>query len=190
MGQLQPLSFNIAVNDYGFELLSPEPMPLEAAMEQGLFSLENLIEDIPASLNATEMARRQFREIARIAGLVFQGYPGSPKTSKQVQASSGLLYDVFAKYDPQNQLMAQAQREVLERQLESSRLGRALARFQHEKLVIIDTPRTTPFAFPLLVEGFRDTVSSETLEDRIRKMQVQLEKAAEMPKVRVTADAR
>ena len=181
MSQLQPLSFNIAVNDYGFELLSPDPMPLDEAIEQGLFSLDNLLTDIPASLNATEMARRQFREIARIAGLVFQGYPGSPKTSKQLQASSSLLYDVFARYDPDNQLLTQAHSEVLQRQLESNRLGRALERFATDQVLIIDTPRPTPFAFPLLIEGFRDTVSSETLEDRIQKLQLQLEKAAETP---------
>jgi ATP-dependent helicase Lhr and Lhr-like helicase len=181
LGQLQPLSFTIAVNDYGFELLSPDPIPLDEAISAGLFSSDNLLTDIPASLNASEMARRQFREIARVAGLVFQGYPGSRKTNKQLQASSGLLYDVFAKYDPQNLLLTQAHREVLERQLEGSRLGQALERFAQGKYILVDTRRLTPFAFPLVIEGFRDTMTSETLEDRVRKMQLQLEKYAEMP---------
>ncbi len=128
IAQLGPISFTLAANDYGLELLSPEPAPLDEAIEAGLLSAEHLLHDIPASLNAAELARRQFREIARIAGLVFQGYPGASKAVKQVQASSELLYDVFARYDPDNLLLIQAHREVLERQLEQSRLARALQR--------------------------------------------------------------
>jgi ATP-dependent Lhr-like helicase len=181
MGRSHPMTFNIAVNDYGFELLSPDPIPLQAAIAGGLFAPEGLLADIDASLNASELARRQFREIARIAGLVFQGYPGRSKTTKQLQASSGLLYDVFARYDPGNQLLIQAHTEVMERQLENSRLAHALARFRTDRLVIVDAPRLTPFAFPLVVEGFRDTMSFEALEDRIHKMQLQLEQAADKP---------
>ncbi len=179
IGQLVPISFNLAVSDYGFELLSPDPAPLEDAIEAGLFSTQHLLHDIPASLNASEMSRRQFREIARIAGLVFQGYPGSHKTTKQLQASSGLLYDVFARYDPGNLLLGQSQREVIERQLERSRLGHALERFSTGIVTMIDVPRVTPFAFPLWVEGFRDTISFEKLSDRVKKMQLQLERAAD-----------
>ncbi len=128
IAQLGPISFTLAANDYGLELLSPERAPLDEAIEAGLLSPEHLLHDIPASLNAAELARRQFREIARIAGLVFQGYPGASKAVKQVQASSELIYDVFARYDPDNLLLFQAHREVLERQLEQSRLARALQR--------------------------------------------------------------
>ena len=123
IAQLGPISFTLAANDYGLELLSADPAPIEEAIEAGLFSPEHLLHDIPASLNAAELARRQFREIARVAGLIFQGYPGVAKSVKQVQASSELLYDVFARYDPDNLLLFQAHREVLERQLEQSRLG-------------------------------------------------------------------
>ncbi len=144
----RPISFTMAMSDYGFELLSPDAPPLEEALAAGLLEPVNLVEDIAASLNATEMARRQFREIARIAGLVFQGYPGQHKTTKQVQASSGLLYDVFARYDSGNKLLAQASREVLERQLERSRLGRTLERLAASHVRILNVPRPTPFAFP------------------------------------------
>ena len=126
IAQLGPMSFTLAANDYGFELLSPDRAPLDEAIEAGLFSPDNLLHDIPASLNAAELARRQFREIARVAGLLFQGYPGVNKSVKQLQASSELLFDVFARYDPENLLLFQAHREVLERQLEQSRLGTAL----------------------------------------------------------------
>ncbi len=144
LAQIGPITFTLAANDYGFELLSPDPAPLEEALEAGLVSPDNLLHDIPASLNAAELARRQFREIARVAGLIFQGYPGSNKSVKQVQASSGLLYDVFARYDPENLLLFQAHREVLERQLERSRLGRTLERIAAGTVTISEVERPTP----------------------------------------------
>ncbi len=176
IAQLEPASFVFACNDYGFELVSPERAPLEAALDAGLLSTAHLLHDILHSLNAAELARRQFREIARVAGLVFAGYPGQSKSMKQVQASSGLLYDVFVKYDPDNLLVHQAQREVLERQLEASRLGRVLERLSHSAVRVIDVERPTPLAFPLLVDFSRGKLSSEKLADRVRRMTVSAEK--------------
>jgi len=178
LAQLGPITFTLAANDYGFELLSPDPAPLEEALEAGLVSTEHLLHDIPASLNAAELARRQFREIARVAGLIFQGYPGSHKSVKQVQASSGLLYDVFARYDPDNLLLFQAHREVLEKQLEQSRLGRTLERIARGRITIKDVERPPPLAFPLLVDRAREQVSSEKFLDRVRRLVAPLERAA------------
>ena len=180
LSRLQPISFSIASNDYGFELLSPDPAPLEQSLaaDVSLLSPQNLLADIMASLNEVEMAKRQFRGIARVAGLVFQGYPGKGKSVKQVQASSNLFYDVFVKYDPDNLLLGQAHREVLERQLEQSRLRKTLARLSSEQVIVVDVKRPTPFSFPLLVDRLREQLSSEKLADRIRRMQVSLEKAA------------
>jgi ATP-dependent Lhr-like helicase len=124
------------------------------------------------------MARRQFREIARVAGLVFPGMPRSGKTARQLQASSGLFFDVFQRYDSQNLLLAQAHREVLERQLERTRLGTTLQRLSRSDVLITEPPRTPPLAFPLLVDRNRDRLSSEKLGDRIRRMQMTLERAA------------
>ncbi len=195
LSRLRPITFTLAMNDYGFELLAPDPAPLAAALgvtldDAGgrrqwsiaganvpLFSAERLVEDILASLNATEMAKRQFREIARIAGLVYEGYPGE-KSARQVQASSNLMYDVFAQYDPEHRLLEQARREVLERQLEQSRLAEALARIAAGQIIVVDVPRPTPFAFPLLVDRLRERLSSEKLADRVRKMQLALEHEA------------
>jgi ATP-dependent Lhr-like helicase len=182
IAQLGPISFTLAANDYGLELLSAEPAPIHEAIEAGLFSPAHLLHDIPASLNAAELARRQFREIARVAGLIFQGYPGVNKSVKQVQASSELLYDVFARYDPHNLLLFQAHREVLERQLEQSRLGRALERITGGRVTVVDVERPTPLAFPLLVDRAREQVSSEKLGDRIRRMVAPLERAADAPR--------
>jgi len=176
--RLQPITFTMSANDYGFELLSTEPAPLESALEAGLLLPERLLEDIPASLNATEMARRQFREIARVSGLVFPGYPRSGKSARQLQASSGLFFDVFQRFDPGNRLVEQAHREVLERQLETSRIGRTMERLTRSRVVITEPPRTPPLAFPLLVDRTRERVSSESFADRVRRMQVALERAA------------
>jgi ATP-dependent Lhr-like helicase len=179
LSRLAPITFSMASNDYGFELLSTDAAPLDEAVASGmLLDTARLIDDVPASLNATEMARRQFREIARVAGLVFPGYPHSGKTARQLQASSGLFFDVFSRYDPENLLLTQAHREVLERQLESSRLGRTLDRLSRAKVIITTPKRTPPLAFPLLVDRTRNRVSSESIGDRIRRMQIVLERAA------------
>jgi ATP-dependent Lhr-like helicase len=178
MSRVAPISFTMSSNDYGIELLSADEPPLDAALANGLLSPHNLLDDVAASLNATEMAKRQFREIARIAGLVFPGLPRSGKSARQLQASSSLFFDVFRQYDPDNMLLSQAHREVLERQLESSRLGRTLERLVNARVVVTHPKRTPPLAFPLLVDRTREKVSSETVLDRIRRMQLVLEKAA------------
>lgn len=170
MAAIVPITFSVASNDYGFELLSPAAAPIEEALGAGLLSPAHLVHDIPASLNAAEMARRQFREIARVAGLIFTGYPGASKSLRQLQVSSGLLYDVFVRYDPENLLLDQANREVLERQLEQSRLGKTLDRLSQSRIALIDVERHTPLALPLLVDRTRGRVSSEKLADRVRRM--------------------
>ncbi len=178
LAQHRPLTFSMSVNDYGFELLSAEEPPLQKALQEGLFDAERLDEDIRRSLNAAEMGKRQFREIARVSGLVFQGMPGSQKSSRQLQASSGLLYDVFSNYDSENLLLEQSRREVLERQLEHSRLVATLRDLQSLDVRVLNLPRFTPLAFPLLVDRLREQLSSEKLADRIARMQLSLERAA------------
>jgi ATP-dependent Lhr-like helicase len=173
-----PITFSMASNDYGFELVSPTEPPLAAALEALLFSPDNLVEDIQSALNATEMARRQFRELARVAGLVFPGFPRAGKSARQLQMSSSLFFDVLRQYDPGNLLLSQAAREVLERQLESTRLGTTLHRLVKSTVVVRHPKRVTPFGFPLVVDRNREKVSSEALADRIRRMQLALEKAA------------
>jgi ATP-dependent Lhr-like helicase len=90
-----------------------------------------------------------------------------------------LLWDVFNDYDPGNLLLAQATREVLERHLDASRLAAALARLRGSRAVVTDPPRPTPFAFPLIVEMFREKLTTEDLETRVARMVADLEKAAE-----------
>ncbi|WP_341959547.1 ligase-associated DNA damage response DEXH box helicase [Pseudomonas sp. RC10] len=173
-----PLTFSIAVNDYGFELLSATELDWSRRMSGGLFSEDNLLADIIASLNAGELALRRFREIARIAGLVFSGYPGAPKSNRQLQASSGLFFEVFKQYDAGNLLLTQAQEEVLRQELDVSRLEHTLRRINGKTLDLHVIKRPTPMAFPLLVERMRESLSTEKLSDRIARMVQDLEKAA------------
>jgi len=170
-------TFSLGFTDYGMELLCRERFELIPLLKGGLLYRENLLEDMLASLNAAELAKRQFREVARVAGLVFQGYPGQPKTHRQVQATSGLIYEVFARWDPANPLLGQAEREVLERQLEFSRLAEALARMRESPVLLRQTHKPSPFAFPIMVSRFREKLSTEKLADRVRRMQLEYDKA-------------
>ena len=179
IAQQAPMTFTMSYNDYGFELVSPDPIPLRDAIEAGLFETENLSAEIEESLNESEMARRQFREIARVAELVFTGYPGNPKPLRKIQASSGLIYDVLEKYEPENPLAEQARREVRERQLEEDRLRDALHRIRDSTLHVVELSRMSPLAFPIYVDRLRQHISSEKLAARVRKMQEELEAAVE-----------
>ena len=172
------ITISMAVNDYGIELLSSDPVDFESELRNGILDATGVAGDILSSLNVAEMAKRQFREIARVSGLVVQTVPGRQKTARQIQASAGLLYDVFAQFDPDHPLLRQAQREVLERSLEQSALVACLERLASSRLVLTKPPKPTPFAFPILVDRLRQTVSSESLEDRIQRMAMSLEKAA------------
>jgi ATP-dependent Lhr-like helicase len=182
IGKVQPITFSIAVNDYGFELLSGEPVEWglvfggATGAQAGLFDTDYLLEDVLDSLNATQLSQQRFREVARIAGLVFQGYPGQPKSNRQVQASSSLFFEVFRKHDAANLLLTQAQREVLEQEL--TRLRDTLTELHGRKLAYGEVRRATPFGFALMVERFREKVSTEKLSDRVARMVRELEKAA------------
>lgn len=176
ISQLTPITFSIAMNDYGFELLSDQPIPVDDANAKELFTLDNLLADIQKSVNSTEMARRKFRDIAVIGGLIFQGMPGEQVKARHLQSSASLLFNVFAEYEPGNILLKQAYREVLDQQMEEIRLRNALQRINNGSIIITFPQRVTPFCFPILVDGLsRHNLSSERLEDRIKRIQSQLE---------------
>lgn len=173
IAQIQPITFSLAMNDYGFELLSDQPIPIEEALETNLLGSDNLMQDIQASINSTEMARRKFRDIAAISGLVFKGYPGKPVKDRHLQSSSQLFFDVFHDYDAANLLLRQAYEEVMDFQLEEARLRRALDRIAMQKIILTTPDKPTPFGFPIMVDGMREKLTSEKLEDRIRKMAIE-----------------
>ncbi len=173
MAQITPITFSIAMNDYGFELLSDQEIPIYEAIETNILGNENLIKDIQASVNATEMARRKFRDIAAISGLIFKGLPGKRVKEKHLQSSSQLFFNVFHEYESQNLLLQQAFEEVMDFQLEEARLRKALDRIVHQKIIITEPEVPTPFAFPIMVDRTREKLTSEKLEDRIKKMKIQ-----------------
>ncbi len=172
ISKIKSASFSIAMNDYGFELLTDEDIPIEQVLEDaGFFSIDNLLEDIQHSLNANEMARRRFRDIAHIGGLVFSGYPGQQVKNRHLQASSSLLFEVFSEYEPDNLLVRQAYNEALAFQLEEFRLRAALQRIEKQSIILKTIERPTPFAFPIMVDSLgREKLTTETLEERIAKM--------------------
>lgn len=171
IGRILPITFSISMNDYGFELLSDKPIPVDDANVHELFHTNNLLLDIQKSVNSTEMARRKFRDIAVIGGLIFQGMPGEKKKARHLQSSASLLFNVFSEYEPDNLLLRQAHREVMEQQMEEVRLRQALDRIQKSKIVLRFPSQPTPLSFPIIADGLnRNNVTSEKMEDRIKRM--------------------
>jgi ATP-dependent Lhr-like helicase len=186
----RPTSINITPTDWGIELLSRHPLPAERETWRGLLSPDDLLDDLLACLNSTALARRHFREIARVAGLIMPGFPGQQKSARQLQASSDLLFDVFAEFDPSNMLLDQAKREVLDRELEVRRLRNALESTGGRDLIVVETKRLTPLAFPIWAERLRSQyVSSERWNDRVREMLAKLERDAPETTMQVMGDA-
>lgn len=167
---LSPISFSLAYNDYGFELLSDQEINMQEVLDNNLFSTDYVHSDLQKSLNATEMARRKFRDIAVIAGLVFTGMPGKMIKTKHLQSGSQLLFEVFRDYEPENLLFQQAYRETFEHQLEEGRLLLALERIANQEIVWKRCEKPTPFSFPIITDRLREKLSSETLAERIKKM--------------------
>lgn len=170
-----PISLSIAMNDYGFELLSDVPIPIEDFLEEDLFTEKNLTDDIISCINESEMAKRKFRDVATIAGLVFQGFPGKPVKFKHLQANSGILYGVFEDYDPDNLLLKQAHHEVLNMQMDKNKILEAIQKINSQQIILKSPKQFTPFSFPIMVDRLRAALTSESLEDRIAKMRAILE---------------
>ena len=173
-----PTTFSISINDYGLELLSALPIDPAGLLDHSLMAEGDLLHDVLASLNSSELARRRFREIARVSGLISTGYPGQPKSARQLQASSTLFYEVFRKYDAGNMLLTQAQSEVLSQELDIRRLAEVLQRMRAQTIAFVDLAVPSPFALPLMVERFREKLTTEKLKDRLDRMLREMEKEA------------
>lgn len=167
---LSPITFSLAFNDYGFELLSDKEIAIQDVLDNDLFTTAHMLQDLQKSLNSTEMARRKFRDIAVISGMVFTGYPNKGIKMKHLQSNSQLLFDVFREYEPDNLLYRQAFRETFEHQLEEGRLTQALERIAGQEIVWKACRKPTPFSFPIITDRLREKLSSEKLADRIRRM--------------------
>ena len=178
LAKTTPATFSIAVNDYGFELLCSQEFDSSSVLDKSVFAGEQLLADVLASLNSSELARRRFREIARIAGLIFTGYPGAPQSLKSLQASSSLFFDVFQKYDSANLLLGQASAEVLSQELEISRLSTTLEKISAGSLTFHQLSQPSPLCVPLMVERLREKLSTEQLSARLDRIISGLESAA------------
>ena len=176
-GRRVPNSFRYAANDYGFVLSPAKDVALDADALRALLSPDHLAEDLAESLNLAELARRQFREVARVAGLLPPSLPGkSPRSLRQLQASSGLIYDVLQRYDPGHVMLAQATREVFSTQLDVVSLSDALAECHRRQLRLFEPEGFTPLAFPLWSESLRGLLSTEDWKTRVKRAAEQLEK--------------
>ena len=171
ISKITPISFSMAMNDYGFELLSSQEIPINQENLEKILSRENLIQDVLSSVNATEMARRKFRDIAVISGMVVQNYPGLQKNNKSLQASSGLIFNVLEDYNPENLLLKQAYTEVFNQQIDEHRLMEAFKRIENSKIILKFANAFTPLSFPIKVDSLRQSLSSEDLDARILRLQ-------------------
>jgi ATP-dependent Lhr-like helicase len=168
--QMRPVSFSIACNDYGFEMLSDQPIPIDELWTEEAWSVSNLMDDLQAGVNASEMAKRRFRDIAVISGLTFQGFVGKHLQGRHLQSHSGLVFEVFRDFDSENLLYQQAYEELLYHQLQWERMRSAIQRIGNQKVTFSTPNFPTPFSFPLVVDRLRSSLSSEDLETRINKM--------------------
>ena len=176
---LSPITFSMSFNDYGFELLSDQTFSKEVFLDNNLLTINHLHEDLEKSINVSEMARRRFRDIAVISGLVFQGFHNKPIKAKHLQSSSKLFFDVFKDYEPNNLLYQQALEETFDHGMERGRMTQVFENIQRQNIIWRDCSQPTPFSFPLITDRIRSKLSSESVEDRIKKMHLQLLKGGQ-----------
>ncbi len=168
-----PISFSMAMNDYGFELFSKLEIPVDENNIHDILSKENLIQDVLSSVNSTEMARRKFRDIAVISGMVIRNYPGQQKNNKNLQASAGLIFNVLEDYDPENLLLKQAYAEVFFQQIDEARMATAFNRIHESEIILKESNTFTPLSFPIKVDSLRQSLSSEDLSARILRLKAE-----------------
>jgi ATP-dependent Lhr-like helicase len=178
-GRIHRMSFGLSFNDHGIEFFAETagetPFDFAGTLRTeatALFGEERLVEDLLESVNLGELGKRQFREVARVAGLVVQRYPGNATSARPLQAGASLIHDVYREFDPENLLLKQAEREVMERQFEERRLARTLERLRVEPIEIVEIDRPGPLALPLLADRLGTTLSTESVLERLRKMGV------------------
>ena len=176
ISKLAPISFSMAMNDYGFELFSDKEIPLNEENLDKILTRENLMNDVISSINAAEMARRKFRDIAVISGMVVQNFPGQQRSNKSLQSSAGLIFKVLEDHDPNHFLVRQAYTEVFNMQLQEQRLVEAFKRIEKSKIILKFANSFTPLSFPIKVDSLRQTLTSEDLDARIQKLIQQAKK--------------
>ena len=167
----RPGSFAVTTNDYGLQIESAVDFPFaEELAEPALFACDRLKEELGEAANIHELARRSFRGIARVSGLIFSGYPGAQRSTRTLQAGAGLLYDVFCRHEPENLLLRQAHTEVFHTHFNARRLTGVMRRIAASTLLIRETERPSPLAFPLLVDQLTQSRSSLSIQERVARI--------------------
>ncbi len=177
ISRLLPVTIAFGVNDYGFMLSARSLAQFGEPDLRKLLDIENLRNDLLASIASGELARRQFREVARIAGLVFASHPGADRSVRHLQAGTGLIHDVLAAHEPDHILLQQATDEVLENTFDFVALESTMQRCAGVELLVKHPKKLTPFAFPLWAESIRGGLSSEDWQTRVRRIAEQLNEA-------------
>ncbi len=173
---LIPASFSLAFNDYGFELVSDSPIDIEGLLDNNLLTEQDLLSDLKKGINVSEMAGKK---ISRYCSNWWFGISRNSFSTNQKQTpaiSSQLFYEVFKDYEPENLLYQQALDETFDHGMEQGRLLQAFERIQRQDIRWVKTYQPTPFSFPIITDRLRGKMSSESVEDRIRKMFLQLDK--------------
>jgi ATP-dependent Lhr-like helicase len=171
LSRLCPNTIAVSATNHGFELLATEPPGSPEVVREALTVLDNLDTDIQGSLNYPELAKRAFRDIARVAGLIQQGLPSARKSARHLHMSSSLLFDVFRQHEPHHPLLMQAYREVCELQLELDRLRAVMQTIADHEFLYVPITQLTPFSFSLYTERIRSRLSTEKFERRIARLQ-------------------
>lgn len=189
LSRLKPATITVTANDYGFELRTPPGEPVEELLEPGLFAVEGLEQEFAEAVNISELARRRFRGIAQIAGLIFPGFPGAPRRRRELQAGAGLFFDLFSAHEPDHLLLAEARREAMEGELDLSRVRAVLEGLSESTILKVCLRGPSPLCFPLLVKNLAARVSTEEIEARVARLQRRLA-AREAPRAGKTPGGR
>ncbi len=169
---LNKATFSITSNDFGFSITSRENYDFSLLTNHlpYFMSSKNLAKDLESAINFSELTKNNFKNIAQISGLINNNNPSKLKTSNQLIISSNLLFEVFNKYENNHLLLKQSYEEVKKNQLEIDRINSCLQRMSKLDLILNETNSPSPFAFPLLVERLNNTLSNETIEERVNKL--------------------
>ena len=170
MAEDESVTLSFAVNEYGIEILAPGDFQFKTDKLRDYLSPDRLGIDIQKSLNMTQLAKKQFREISQISGLIHQNRARDRRTMKNLQMSSSLIFDVFKAYEPEQPFYHQSYEEVRYFQFEEERLFRVLKKIEELPIETYKTIRPSPLAFPLIIERVGSRVSSESLQDRLNRM--------------------
>jgi ATP-dependent Lhr-like helicase len=178
LGKLAGGGYRYAVNDYGLIVGARHLPPIDEKVLRGLIAPEGLLDMLDEAMALAELARRRFRDIARVSGLIMPSRPGAERSLRQLQTSAGLLFDVLSRHEPDHVLVMQARREVLEQELEIGRLHDTLLDCATRRMRLTRPGRLTPFAFPLWAERMRGKLSFDDWQTRARQLAEHLERAA------------